>query len=78
MFRPSTGTWYVRYSSTTFTTGASTAFGASGDTPVAADYDGDGRSDLAVYRDSNNTWYVLGQYAVGFGTSGDMPVLKQP
>jgi len=78
VFRPSTGTWFVRYSSTTFTTGASTVFGASGDTPVPADYDGDGRADLAVYRGSNNTWYVLGQYAVGLGTSGDIPVLKQP
>ena len=77
-FRPSTGTWYVRYSSANFTTGGSTAFGASGDTPVPADYDGDGRTDLAVYRESTSTYYVLGQYAVGFGTSGDIPVLKQP
>ena len=78
VFRPSTGTWFLRYSSTNFTTGASTVFGVSGDIPVPADYDGDGRTDLAVYRDSNNTWYVLGQYAVVFGTSGDMPVLKNP
>jgi FG-GAP-like repeat len=78
VFRPSTGTWFVRYSSTNFTTGASTVFGVSGDIPVPADYDGDGRTDLAVYRDSTNTWYVLGQYAVVFGASGDIPVLKQP
>ena len=78
VFRPSTGTWYVRYSSTNFTTTSSTVFGVSGDTPVAADYDGDGRTDLAVYRDSTSTYYVMGQYTVVFGTSGDMPVLKQP
>ncbi len=55
MFRPSTGTWYINLSG-----GGSivTPWGASGDPAVPADFDGDGKSDIAVFRPSTGTWYI--------------------
>jgi Tol biopolymer transport system component len=41
---------------------------------VTGDYDGDGRTDVAVFRPSNGTWFVQGGMTVPFGTSGDIPV----
>ena len=58
VFRPSTGVFYVKLSSTEFSTYVTFTFGASGDTPVSADFDGDGRADYAVFRQSTGNWYV--------------------
>ncbi len=33
-------------------------WGAGGDEPVRGDFDGDGRLDAAVFRASNNVWYI--------------------
>ncbi|HQU84655.1 MAG TPA: VCBS repeat-containing protein [Pyrinomonadaceae bacterium] len=53
-------------------------WGNSFDKPVPGDYDGDGKTDAAVFRNDGN-WYVLQSstgslYALGFGFSTDIPI----
>ena len=67
VYRPSTGAWYVRSSGTGG--GAATPAGRQepalfvtafkpGDVPDAADYDGIGRIEPAIYRPSTETFYI--------------------
>jgi len=54
-------------------------FGSPTDTIAAADYTGDGKTDVAFWRPSTGQWYVLRSddfsfYAFPFGTTGDVPV----
>ena len=71
VFRPSTGSWYLRTP-----TPSVVAWGQDGDIPVPGDYNGDGITDIAVFRPSNNAWYIrtpTPQFVV-WGGAGDIPV----
>jgi hypothetical protein len=87
VWRPGNGTWYIARSSDNY--GDSTArqvqwgSGAMGDIPVPGDYDGDGRTDPAIWRPGDGTWYILKsssnytavqQVQWGSDSFGDIPV----
>jgi hypothetical protein len=83
---PSTGDW--RHRTTSNQEGAPRSegmvnwgIGSHGDIPTPGDFDGDGVTDRAVYRDSTGTWYIrrssnLAWYVIPFGLSGDKPVVN--
>lgn len=74
VFRPSDGVWHNLNS---FSGSYSPAqFGQSGDKIVPADYDGDGKTDRAVFR--NGVWWVLPStnsqpIVFSWGLAGDIP-----
>jgi hypothetical protein len=56
-----------------------TLFVIRGNSHVPNDFDGDGRSDIAVYRPSEGNWYLVnsstgGKSVTNFGGAGDIPV----
>jgi hypothetical protein len=82
VFRPATGEWITRkiYLNNCAPMDCSEVvqFGASGDIPAPGDFDGDGRTDRAVFRPSIGDWYILlssgGVRGLHFGQNGDQPV----
>jgi hypothetical protein len=75
---PEINLWYILNSSTG--TVRIERFGLTTDNRVPADYDGDGKTDLAVWRSSDGFWYRINSRdnsfsAIQFGVSGDYPFL---
>jgi hypothetical protein len=88
VYRPSTSQFLERNTNTPGPPNATIAFGQAGDLPIAGDWNGDGISDVGVFR---NGQFLLRQPAVililgrpvvvvltltvNFGTAGDLPVV---
>ncbi len=81
--QPDTGYWYVLNSDDNNKTYFTRAWGTTGDVPVQADYTGDGKTDMAVWRPSSTTWWVLTSnsnwtaglsYTLALATATDIPV----
>ena len=85
IWRPSVGMWFWLTSSSgyAYSDAGYREFGnqALGDVPFARDIDGDGQSDLVVWRASTGTWQWIGtrsgydQVQWGNAAMGDVPVL---
>ncbi len=67
VFRPSDATWRFRGL-------AASNYGVATDVPVAGDYTGEGKYDIALWRPSTGTWYVPGLNLGALGASTDVPV----
>ncbi|QQS42661.1 MAG: hypothetical protein IPM63_06945 [Acidobacteriota bacterium] len=72
----STAQWWLLRSSDQGTRGM--AFGTSTDIPAAADFTGDGKTDVAFWRPSTGEWFILRSeddsfFAFPFGANGDIP-----
>jgi hypothetical protein len=64
--------WYIWFSTLYYTRGGPFLIGAEGYTAVAADFDGDGKADPALYQDATGNLYVwlsANGYAL-FGPAG--------
>lgn len=77
------GTWKIKLSSANYTPITSANYlGGNGCRPVAADYDGDGKADPAVYDETSGLWTInlssAGYVSIAFpdslGGSGYIPV----
>ncbi len=80
IFRPAGATgseWWTLRSSNGSNWAAQ--FGDPTDKIVAEDFTGDGKTDVAIFRQSNSNWYILrsedySYYSFPFGTTGDIAV----
>lgn len=78
-----TDTFYIRYANTTGYANLVLALGASGDIPLAGDWDGDGVETVGFYRPSTGQFFLTNSntpsapivYNFTFGIPGDVPIV---
>ena len=75
LFRPSTSNVFIAGSTTSMTW----TWGVAGDIPVQGDYDGDGITDVALFRPSTGGWSIIKSttwtaVTITYGVNGDVPV----
>ncbi len=84
IFRPSEARFYMTNSVAAFpATHYQVYFGIGSDTPVAGDWEGDGRSSPGVYRSNIDRYYLTNSFApaapahynVPFGGGSDVPLV---
>ncbi|QQS32975.1 MAG: VCBS repeat-containing protein [Acidobacteriota bacterium] len=79
VWTPSNGLWAVMGQTGSQATGLQ--FGMSGDIPVPGDYDGDGKTDFAVFRPSSSAIFYVwpsgggSYYGYYWGVTGDKPAM---
>ena len=79
VYRPSDNKWLIRLSGDVV---ASFTWGEAGDRMVPADYDGDGKTDVAMFRPSTGIWYIIESQTgtfrtVSWGQNGDIPLTRE-
>lgn len=87
VWRPSNGTWYMAdgdpFSATSLPVAQEIQLGAQGDTPVPADYDGDGTTEIGYWHPQTGVWTIALENRVGAGApmltaqtgqQGDIPI----
>jgi hypothetical protein len=84
VWSPNSGNWLSRNASWDTGVSPTTTFfnwglGSFGDVPAPGDFDGDGKTDYSVYRNSTGTWYIKQSannawLVFRFGLTGDVAV----
>ena len=87
-WNPTTGVWSVILSSTGVPQPVAVAtlgVGKNGDIPVPIDYDGDGRTDVAIWNSSSAKWSIIPssdftktQVTIPLGAAADVALPRLP
>ena len=89
IWRPSDGNWYISRENRSWSQKGDDywiiQWGTKGDAPLPADYDGDGKVEIAIWRPSDGNWYISREnrswtergddyWIIQWGTKGDAPL----